>query len=236
MMDLKAMRTAIRSIEDKRLQQFGQNIARINAMSVHTTDSNDMVLPDDYKYEDAKPGDAIAPQLITWTPQDRHLRCYQDVKAREPEQLRHEFAKWMTAPDNPRFAMTIANRMWKRAFGVAVREPVHDLDDPNASANPPLLHHLASEMVRVKFDLRAFMRLVYNTQAYQREATNYEPEAGTPYLFPGPTLRSISRGGQAGRLQKQARREIQQRHADRLLQHLQPRRAAAQCPAGHAQC
>jgi len=89
-------------------------------------------------------------------------------------------------------AMAIANRMWKRAFGVAVREPVTDLDDPSAASNPPLLQHLTAEMVRVKFDLKQFMRLVFNTQAYQREATSYDFEAGKPYMFPGPTLRRMT--------------------------------------------
>ncbi|MBK8092506.1 MAG: DUF1553 domain-containing protein [Verrucomicrobiaceae bacterium] len=98
----------------------------------------------------------------------------------------------MTSPDNPRFAMTIANRLWKRAFGIGIKEPVTDLDDPAASVNPALLHHLASEMVRLKFDMKQFMRLLYNTQAYQREATSYDIADGGPYLFPGPVLRRMS--------------------------------------------
>ena len=83
-------------------------------------------------------------------------------------ELRTRFADWMTAPENPRFAMTIANRLWKRAFGVGVREPVTDLDVPEASVNPALLRHLAAEMVRLDFYLKQFMRLLYNTQTYQR--------------------------------------------------------------------
>lgn len=191
-MDRKAMAMALRSLEDKRLQQQAKNLLRINAFEVQDTEANDLKLPDDYKYKDAKPGDMVKPQLVTWSKSDTSLRAYRDVKTKEPAELRAQFAKWMTAPDNPRFAMAIANRMWKRAFGVAVREPVTDLDDPQAASNPPLLLHLTSEMVRLKFDLKAFMRLVYNTQAYQREATSYEPEAGTAYMFPGPTLRRMT--------------------------------------------
>lgn len=186
------MRRALASLDDKRLQQQAKNLLRINSMAVNDGEEIDLVLPDDYKYKDGKPGDKVQPKLVTWDIKNTHLRAYQDVKAKEPSELRAEFAKWMTAPDNPRFAMTIANRMWKRAFGVGIREPVTDLDDPEASVNPALLHHLAAEMVRVKFDLKAFMRLIYNTQAYQREATSYEFEAGTPYMFPGPTLRRMT--------------------------------------------
>ncbi len=188
----KEMRQAIMSLPDKRLQQQAKNIARVNGLQVVDTEENDLKLPDDYKYKDAKPGDKVAPKLITWGKNDTHLRSYQEVKTKEPSELRDQFAKWMTSPENPRFAMTIANRMWKRFFGVGVREPVTDLDDVNASVNPALLQHLASEMVRVKFDLKAFTRLLCNTQCYQREATSFEPEAGSAYLFPGPTLRRMT--------------------------------------------
>jgi len=190
--EIKEAMMAVRGLDDKRLQQQAQNLLRANAMAVTDTEESDLVLPHDYKYKDAKPGDKVAPKLVTWNKTDTHLRSYLDVKTKEPAELRAEFAKWMTASDNPRFAMTIANRMWKRAFGVAVKEPIDDVDDPKAAANPPLLEHLTAEMVRLKFDLKAFMRLVYNTQAYQREATNYEFEAGIPYMFPGPTLRRLT--------------------------------------------
>jgi hypothetical protein len=189
--EMMAIQKALRD-EDRKFQQQARNVVRANAMSVYDGSTNDMVLPDDYKYPDAKPGDKVAPKLVTWDRKDTNLRAYQDTKTKEPEALREEFAQWMTASDNPRFAMTIANRMWKRAFGVAVKEPVTDIDDPETSVNPPLLHHLTAEMVRLKFDLKAFMRLIYNTQAYQREATSYEFEAGVPYNFPGPILRRVT--------------------------------------------
>ena len=108
------------------------------------------------------------------------------------QEWRHTFAKWMTSPDNPRFAMTIANRLWKNVFGVAVKEPISDLDDISSSNNPMLLYHLEHEMVRLKFDLRAFMRLLCNTQTYQREAITKQVTPGEPYYFPGPILRRMT--------------------------------------------
>lgn len=187
-------RQVISALDDRRLQQQAKNILRINGMEVEDTAENELKLPDDYKYKDGKPGDPVAPKLIMWSDKDRQLRAYQDIKTgkKDEQQLRNKFADWMTAADNPRFAMTIANRLWKRAFGVAVREPVTDLDDVESSVNPPLLRHLAAEMVRLKFDMRQFMRLLYNTQAYQREATSYELAENAHYLFPGPILRRMS--------------------------------------------
>jgi hypothetical protein len=160
-------------------------------MAVEDSTENDLKLPDDYKYNDGKPGDPVKPKLVTWA-DDKTKKAYQNVQTKNEEDLRTQFAKWMTSPDNPRFAMTIANRMWKRIFGVGIKEPVTDLDDPEACVNPALLHHLAAEMVRLKFDLKQFTRLLCNTQAYQREATSHEMADGVPYLFPGPVLRRMS--------------------------------------------
>jgi len=184
------VRKTLASIDDKRLQQQAKNVLRVNAMAVEDTDANDLKLPEDYQYDDAKPGDPVAPKLIVWG--DEKVRPPLPGASAGEVELRNQFADWMTSADNPRFAMTIANRLWKRAFGVGVREPVTDLDDPEASVNPALLHHLTAEMVRLKFDLKEFMRLLYNTQTYQREATSYDLADNTPYLFPGPILRRMS--------------------------------------------
>lgn len=189
--NMRDMRKVLASIDNKKVQQQAKNLLRINAMAVEDSNENDLKLPDDYKYPDGKPGDLVKPKLVTWS-DDKTKKAYQGVQTKHDEDLRTQFAKWMTSPDNPRFAMTIANRMWKRVFGLGVKEPVSDMDDPNASVNPALLHHLANEMVRLKFDLKQFMRLLCNTQAYQREATSHELADGTPYLFPGPILRRMS--------------------------------------------
>ena len=189
--DAAMMRKAVASLGDQRMQKQAKNLVQVNAMAIDDGEVNDMKLPDDYKYSDAKPGDHVAPKLVTWS-DDKNKKAYQGVQTKSDEDLRAHFAKWMTSPDNPRFAMTIANRMWKRLFGIGIKEPVSDLDDPNASVNPALLHHLAAEMVRVKFDLKQFMRLLCNTQTYQREATSHELADNIPYLFPGPILRRMS--------------------------------------------
>ena len=180
-------------------REFGiaRKLMYANQLSINDGLKNDQTLPDDYKYKDAKPGDLVTPKLITWTANDHRLRCYQDAqtaikKGDDDSHLREVFADWMTSPENPRFAMTIANRMWKLMFGVGLKEPVTDLDDPNACSNPLLLQHLAKEMVRLKFDLRAFTRLICNTQTYQREAVTRELALGEPYYFPGPILRRMT--------------------------------------------
>lgn len=175
----------------RRLRNGIQNYIRANQVAVKDRDMNGTKLPHDYKYKDGKPGDPVAPKFVTWSSADKNNPAYKQSKKNE-EKLRESFANWMTHPQNPRFAMTIANRMWKRAFGAGVNEPVTNIDDPDQSSNPELLKHLANEMVRVKFDLKQFMRLVYNTRAYQSEATTEKIAMGEKYYFQGPMLRRMS--------------------------------------------
>ncbi|MBL9114280.1 MAG: DUF1549 domain-containing protein [Verrucomicrobiaceae bacterium] len=162
-----------------------------NRFVVSDTQENMMKLPHDYKYKDHKPYDPVEPKFITWSQSDKSLPAYKQKLSKE-EGLRNAFAKWVVDPSNPRFAMAIANRMWKRAFGVAIAEPVTNIDDPAKASNPELLMHLASEMKRVKFNLKDFMRIVYNTRSYQREATTGEVHMGEHYYFQGPLLRRMS--------------------------------------------
>lgn len=175
----------------KRIRNGIRNYMSANSYVVGDLDSNSMKLPHDYKYPDAKPGDMVEPKFITWTKNDKNLPAYKQ-KMKSAEELRPAFAKWVTDPSNPRFAMAIANRMWKRAFGQGVNEPVTNIDDPKQSVNPELLVHLAEEMKRVKFDIKAFMRILYNTRAYQSEATSERIAMGEPYYFQGPLLRRMS--------------------------------------------
>jgi hypothetical protein len=169
------------------LQQF----IGANRYAITDTDTNTLKLPHDYKYKDAKPLDPVAPKFIAWSKEDRSLPAYKQ-KTKAEENLRVAFANWATHPSNPRFAMAIANRMWKRAFGQGINEPVTNIDDPNQSANPALLKHLAEEMKRVKFNLKDFMRIIYNTRAYQSEATTEHIAMGEPYYFQGPLLRRMT--------------------------------------------
>lgn len=198
--DRQSRRGMFRGLRDELTQQQFQQARRlfdVNSLAVKDGEANDLELPDDYKYSDGKPGDLVKPKLIMWSADDRKLRCYQDAeqamkKAEGDSEMREIFATWMTSQDNPRFAMTIANRLWKLVFGVGIKEPVTDLDDPHACSNPLLLQHLGREMVRLKYDIRAFMRLLCNTQTYQREAVTKELAMGEPYYFPGPVLRRMT--------------------------------------------
>ena len=144
------------------------------------------VFPEDYAYDDAQPGEKVVPKFITWEGARRA-----NVTTTDPRHLRNLFARWMTSPKNPRFAEAIANRMWKKFFGAAVKEPVTDLDVLEEATNPELLKFLAQLMRDVDFDLREFQRVVLNTKTYQQQVSVTPPE-GEDFRFPGPLLRRMT--------------------------------------------
>ncbi len=181
-------------VDQKAIKQKNRTISdllKANEIVVHDVGENRMKLPHDYKYKDHNPNDPVAPKFITWAKADEKAPAYkQDLSS--PEALRTSFAKWMTDKSNPRFAMTMANRLWARAMGVGVISTLTNIDDPTKSANPELLQHLANEMVRLNFNMKEFQRVIFNSQSYQREATTYEVAMGEPYYFQGPMLRRMS--------------------------------------------
>ena len=161
-----------------------QNLAR-----VHTISSQTLKFPDDYAYSDVKPGSQVDPLLFVWDDEELTVK----VDESDPSKLRQNFAEWLTHKKNPRFAIAIANRLWKRFFGLGVQEPLEDLDDLTKASNPELLQLLGKVMVAADFDLREFQRVILNSKAYQA-VSSVTPSSGDAedYLFPGPVLRRMS--------------------------------------------
>jgi hypothetical protein len=152
-----------------------------NLTDVHDRPAK-LQLPHNYQYDDAKPKQSVVPRTIFGPP----------ALIEEGQSPRVAFAKWLTSPKNPRFAKTIANRLWKKSFGIGQIEPVDDIRDNSQPENPELMEFLTAEMIRLKFDLKEYLRILYNTKTYQREATHPEVQPGEEYHFPGPILRRMT--------------------------------------------
>ena len=169
--------------EDRRQRsyQFDAHL-RVNMKIVNENLGRKVQLPKDYAYSDAKPGDVVPPKTLFGP----------DVTLSAGESPRKAFAKWVTSKDNPRFALTIANRLWKQVFGVGQIEPVDDMMDSTVAENPELMRFLEAEMKRLDFDMKEFLRILFNTETYQRQACDQELLPGTPYHFPGPILRRMT--------------------------------------------
>lgn len=149
--------------------------------SVSTRDRK-LTLPHDYQYSDAKPksvvgaGTMMGHECVT-QPGETPLQAY---------------ARWMSSKDNPRFTKVIVNRLWKKAFGLALIEPLDELMDGTVPMIPELQMHLEGLMKELNYDMKAYLRVLYNTSAYQRQVTREEVAPGMVYHFTGPVLRRMS--------------------------------------------
>ena len=158
-----------------------QRVARANTYRVKEVKAA-LRLPHDYAYADAKPKEIVKPAVL-WG------EVPSSASGSTP---REQFAAWLTSADNPQFSKTIVNRYWKRFMGIGLVEPIDDFRDEHPCSNPPLMDFLASELVRVDFDLKQLLRTVLYSKTYQRVASDYDITSGETYDFPGPTVRRMT--------------------------------------------
>lgn len=169
--------------EDRRNNYYRfERMLAFNQMVVNDQEQRKVTLPKDYAYDDGKPGEVVEPKVLFGKP----------VEAKPGEAPRKSFARWMVSKENPRFALTIANRLWRHAFGVGQIEPVDDMMDSTVAENPALMAYLEKEMKVLNFDMKEYLRGIYNSETYQREATREELQTGKPYHFQGPILRRMT--------------------------------------------
>lgn len=114
---------------------------------------------------------------------------------RPGETRRGAYARILTA--NPQFARNTVNLLWKELFGLGIVEPVNsfDLARQNSATlpsgltlqptHPELLNKLAQAFVSSGYDLRAILRIMVMSNAYQL-ASRYTPgpwdETWVPYF------------------------------------------------------
>ena len=82
-------------------------------------------LPHDYQYDNGKPHQVVQRKPIFGSAE-------RFAKGKSSRQI---LANWMTSPGNPRFAKSVVNRMWKKAFGIGLIEPVNDIKDDSIASD-----------------------------------------------------------------------------------------------------
>jgi hypothetical protein len=83
---------------------------------------------------------------------------------------RHVFADWLTDVANPYFARVEANRLWSQMMGRGIVEPIDDFRDSNPPSNAELLNALADDFASHGFDRRHLLRVILNSETYQRSS------------------------------------------------------------------
>lgn len=117
----------------------------------------------EYKMPDAvdpsRDGTAMAPAFLTGEALEMNVA---DAERRQ------RLAELVTQPENHWFARSFANRMWARYMGRGFCEPVDNLGG-SGEMNLPELHDALSESFTASgYDVKALVRLIVCSEAYQR--------------------------------------------------------------------
>lgn len=169
--------------EKKDLSAAMTEITRVVRNNYVVSDSKSLPkLPHDYKYENAKPNEIVQPRTMFG----------EDPAILKPEDRVKVYANWLTSEENPLFTTVIANRLWKTMMGAGLYEPVDEFTENSEPSHPELMDFLQQQMIACEYDMKAYLRLILNSQVYQREATAHDLAAGEPYNFVGPVLRRMS--------------------------------------------
>lgn len=97
-----------------------------------------------------------------------------NVKSIPKFSYRAKLAELATNGSNEAFNRNVANRLWAIMFGRGLVHPPDMQHPDNPPSNPELLKLLAQQVVAMKFDMRAFLRELALTSAYQR---SFDPPA-----------------------------------------------------------
>jgi hypothetical protein len=91
-----------------------------------------------------------------------------NVKSVPKFSYRSKLAELATNGSNDAFNRNIANRLWALMFGRGLVHPPDMQNPDNPPSNPELLDLLAKKIAAMKFDMRAFLREIALSNAYQR--------------------------------------------------------------------
>ena len=99
-------------------------------------------------------------------------------------------AKWLVDENNPLTARVIANRYWEQIFGIGIVRTSEEFGSQGElPSHPELLDWLATELIRLKWDMKDFVKLLVTSAAY-RQSSKVSPE-----LFErDPENRLLARG------------------------------------------
>jgi len=103
-------------------------------------------------------------------------------------------AQWLVHEDNPLTARVTVNRMWQQFFGQGfVSTPENFGTQSQVPTHPELLDWLATELIRLNWDIKAMQKLIMSSATYQQSsaATNksMEKDPENFLLSRGPRFR-----------------------------------------------
>ena len=104
---------------------------------------------------------------------------------------KNALADWITDPKNPYFAKAAVNRIWGQFLGKGIVHPVDNLSPNNPPSHPELLEALTQAFVESGFDVKALVREILNSEAYQLASSGSATEA-MPLWYERARFRPLS--------------------------------------------
>ena len=103
-------------------------------------------------------------------------------------------ARWLIDENNPLTARVIANRYWDLIFGVGLVQTSEEFGSQGElPSHPQLLDWLATELVRLRWDMKAFLKLVVSSATYRQSSAvtpaQFEMDPDNRLLARGPRFR-----------------------------------------------
>ncbi|MCH9653587.1 MAG: DUF1549 and DUF1553 domain-containing protein [Planctomycetes bacterium] len=104
--------------------------------------------------------------------EEYQVKPAKDVRPIPKYSRRAQLGVAITAPQNRRFARTMANRLWAMMLGRGIVHPLDADHSDNPPSHPQLLEILTDQMISHQFDLKWYLREIVLSETYQRSSAN----------------------------------------------------------------
>ena len=129
---------------------------------------------------------------------------------------RDEFALFATR-SRP-FARAFANRLWYQLFGRGIVHPVDDFNPMNDPMSRRLLEHLAAEARRTRFNVRALLKDICESRAWQASSKHRDASESEVASFAIRTIRPLTPEQVSNSLQVVLQREMDADERQELIE------------------
>src|SRR5207253_1773484 len=103
----------------------------------------------------------------------------------------HPFERW-TQDDYYSFAACFVDRVWQHFMGRGIVDPPDDVRVSNPPSHPELREQLARKFVESGYDVRALVRWICNSRAYQRSSMTISSNEKDTRNFSHAMVRRLS--------------------------------------------
>jgi hypothetical protein len=137
-------------------------------------------------------GDPVKPGTPTCFPSlhKPEAQARGSAAATPPIPNRLDLAHWLVDENNPLTARVFANRFWEQIFGIGLVSTSEEFGSQgDLPTHPELLDWLATELIRLKWNQKSFLKLLVTSASY-RQSSRVTPEL----LARDPDNRLLARG------------------------------------------